>query len=84
MMSAAFRAGVFPSMQFVHEGVFDEEEFSTERERRLAAFLAHEVLESEFKWLSYGFEEAQVKIDLGDMILERLVTEAIYILDGIE
>ncbi len=65
LMCSAFRAGVFPSMQFVHEGVFDEEEFSTERERRLAAFLANEVrrrltqvLESEFKWLSYGFEEA--------------------------
>lgn len=41
LMSSAFRAGVFPSMQFVHEGVFDEEEFSTERERRLAAFLAN-------------------------------------------
>ena len=30
-------------MLFVHEGVFDEEEFSTERERRLAALLANEV-----------------------------------------
>ena len=28
----------------------------------------------------YRFEEAQVKIDLGDVILERLVTEAISIM----
>lgn len=38
------------------------------------------MIENEPKWLNYEFEEAQVKIDIGDMILEQLVTETITIL----
>lgn len=39
------------------------------------------MIENEPKWLGYEFEEAQVKIDIGDMILEQLVTETITILN---
>lgn len=39
--------------------------------------LAREMIETEPKWLQYEFEEAQVKIDIGDMILEQMVTETI-------
>ena len=39
------------------------------------------MIENEPKWLNYEFEEAQVKIDVGDMILEQLVTECITILN---
>lgn len=49
---------------------FDEELFQETRERRLANTLANEVVESEHQWLCYDFEEAQVKMDLSDMILE--------------
>jgi len=35
------------------------------------------MIENEHKWLNYEFEESQVKIDIGDMILEQLVTESI-------
>lgn len=38
------------------------------------------MIENEPKWLNYEFEQAQVKIDIGDMILELLVTETITIL----
>ena len=38
------------------------------------------MIENEPKWLNYEFEQAQVKIDVGDMILEQLVTETIKIL----
>ncbi len=40
------------------------------------------MVESEPKWLNYEFEHAQVKIDVGDMILEQLVTECIAILSA--
>jgi hypothetical protein len=37
-------------------------------------------VEQEHHWLNYEFEEAQVKVDLSDMILEQLVGEIIGIL----
>lgn len=43
--------------------------------------LATEVVENEHQWLNYEFEEAQVKIDLSDMILEHLVEEAVVFLN---
>jgi hypothetical protein len=39
-----------------------------------------EMIETEPKWLNYEFELAQVKIDVGDMILEQLVNETIAVL----
>ena len=48
----------------------------------MATLLAREMIENEPKWLGYDFEEAQVKIDIGDMILETLVTETLSILNS--
>lgn len=62
-------------------GLFDEELFAEIREKKLATLLAREMIENEPRWLNYEFEEAQVKIDIGDMILEQLVTETISILN---
>lgn len=42
--------------------------------------LCCEMVENEPKWLNYEFEHAQVKIDVGDMILEQLVNETIALL----
>ena len=39
------------------------------------------MIENEPKWLNYEFEQAQVKIDVGDMILEQLVNECIQVLN---
>jgi transcriptional regulator NrdR family protein len=39
------------------------------------------MIENEPKWLNYEFEQAQVKIDVGDMILEQLVNETISVLN---
>ena len=47
------------------------------REKKLATLLATEVFESEGKWLNFDYEESQVKVDLGDMILEHLVAETL-------
>ena len=71
-----------PRREFVYRGVFDEELFTEIREKKLVSLLAREMVESEPKWLNYEFEHAQVKIDVGDMILEQLVTECIAILSA--
>jgi len=67
---AIMQAGTLPRKEFVFGGVFDDELFAEIREKKLATMLAREMVETEPRWLEYGFEEAQVKIDIGDMILE--------------
>ena len=49
------------------------------REEKIMKVINYESQESEGKWLDYGFDENQVKLDLADMILETLVEEAIEI-----
>lgn len=71
-----------PRKEFVFSGIFDDELFAEIREKKLATLLAREMIENEPKWLGYDFEEAQVKIDIGDMILETLVTETLSILNS--
>ena len=39
------------------------------------------MIETEHHWLNYEFEEAQVKVDLSDMILEHLVEELVTFMD---
>lgn len=68
-----------PGLQF--QDAFDEELFQETREKRLAAMLANEVVETEHQWLNYEFEEAQVKIDMSDMILEHLVEEIVLFMN---
>ena len=71
-------------MEFVYRGVFDEELFSEIREKKLVALLGREMIETEPRWLNYEFEQAQVKMDLSDNILEILVTECIEQLNQLE
>ncbi len=75
------QAGTLPRREFVFNGLFDDELFAEIREKKLASLLAREMIENEPKWLNYEFEDSQVKIDIGDMILEQLVTETISILN---
>jgi hypothetical protein len=77
------QVGTLPRKDFFMNGIFDEELFAEIREKKLATLLATEVLEGEHAWLNYEFEESQVKIDLGDMILEHLVSETIEIMDAV-
>jgi hypothetical protein len=78
------QAGTLPRKDFIFGGTFDDELFAEIREKKLATLLATEVIENEPSWLSYDFEEAQVRIDLGDMILEQLVSEAIAVMTVVE
>ena len=75
------QAGTLPRKEFIFDKEFDRELFGEIREKKLATLLATEVIEHENKWLSYDFEDAQVRIDLGDMILEHLVEESVNLLD---
>lgn len=77
-------AGTMPQQDFCIGDQFDEEYFSEIREKRLATLLSTEVQESEKKWLKYDFEEAQVKIDVTDMILEDMIEEICIVLNGVE
>lgn len=65
----------------VYQGVFDQDLFDEIREKKLVHMLCCEMVENEPKWLNYEFEHAQVKIDVGDMILEQLVNEAIALMN---
>lgn len=66
----------FPSMSALREKEeFSDDLFQENREKRLTGVLSAETVEQEHHWLNYEYEEAQVKIDLSDMILEHLVDE---------
>ena len=56
----------------------------TLEKNRLATLLSDEVYETENKWLNYNFEEAQVKIDITDMILEDMIEEICIVLNSVE
>ena len=77
---AIMQAGTLPRREFVFGGQFDDELFSEIKEKKLATLLCREIVETEPNWLKWEFEEAQTKIDLGDMILETLVTETLQFL----
>ena len=66
----------FPSLSRDREKEdFNDELFQENREKRLTQVLSAETVEQEHHWLNYEYEEAQVKVDLSDMILEHLVDE---------
>lgn len=77
-------AGTLPKREFITDGEhFDEDHFNEIREKRLASLLATDVMETEYKWINYDFEEAQVKIDICDMILEHIMTETTNLMSNI-
>ena len=78
---AIMQAGTLPRREFVFNHNFDEELFAEIREKKLATLLCREIVETEPSWLKWDFEEAQTKIDIGDMVLEALVTETIEFLN---
>lgn len=61
---------------------FNDELFNEIREKKLTTVLSQETVEQEHHWLNYEYEEAQVKVDLSDMILEHLVDELVGFLNG--
>jgi len=78
------QAGTLPRREFIFSGEFDEELFGEIWEKKLATLLATEVIEKEGSWTNYDFEEAQVRIDLADMIIDSLVSECASVVTSIE
>lgn len=50
------------------------------RQAKLATQLHQEIVEDEHFWLNYEFEESQIRIDLGDFIFDKLLTETVEFL----
>jgi len=61
-------------------GRVDEELLADIREDALGNAISKDIVESEWRWTDYEFEETQVKVDLADMVLDDL-TEEILKLD---
>eukprot|EP00826_Nyctotherus_ovalis_P031647 TRINITY_DN2533_c0_g1_i8.p1 TRINITY_DN2533_c0_g1~~TRINITY_DN2533_c0_g1_i8.p1 ORF type:complete len:791 (+),score=226.07 TRINITY_DN2533_c0_g1_i8:515-2887(+) len=81
---ASFEVGTLPGPEFMLEGRFDEEYFAGVRERQLATLLAQEVIDNEEMWLTYEAEEAEVAVDVADMVLEELTVDLIFTLIKME
>ncbi|CAG9328436.1 unnamed protein product [Blepharisma stoltei] len=62
-------------------GMVDEVLLQQDREEKLGVVLAEDILEKDQIWANYEFEETQLKLDLGDIVLEHLLTETIDILN---
>jgi len=73
----SFKVGTLPKEEFLVDQQFDEDYFTEVREKRLGSLLAQEVIDTEEIWLNYEMEETEVKIDLTDMVLDSLVSEAV-------
>jgi hypothetical protein len=69
----------FPNPKTGNEEVSEELHIES-REERLTGVLAADTLEFEHHWLSYDFEECQVKIDITDMIFETLIDEICHLM----
>ena len=51
------------------------------RQAKLATQLQQEILEDEHYWLNYEFEETQIRIDLGELLFDQLLTETVEFLN---
>lgn len=58
----------------------DEDFLQQTREEKLIQALTEECKVTDALWISYEFEEVQVKLDVADMVLEHLTGEAIQLL----
>jgi hypothetical protein len=68
---SSVEAGKIPSHELMlSNGIVDEEGLQMVREDRLGTMLAQDVVTMEPMWVDYENEETQVKIDLGDIVME--------------
>lgn len=82
---STFEVGKIPEGEIIlSSGQVDEEQLQLIREERLSKMLTQEILENDQVWVDYEAEEAQVKIDIADMILEQIMTEIEDFLHGLE
>jgi hypothetical protein len=81
---STFEVGKIPEGDIIlSSGQVDEEQLQQIREERLSKMLTQEILENDQVWVDYEAEEAQVKIDIADMILEQIMAEIEDFLHGL-
>lgn len=81
---AKVRAGALP-LPGSQKKAEEDPQIAHARERALALMLAQELLkEEDQRWLDYDQEEAQVKIDLSDIVLDHLIGETVELLNRVQ
>lgn len=60
----------------------EEDQLNQVREERLALMLASEIEENEPLWTDYEFEETSIKLDIADMILDKLFDETALLVEN--
>ena len=58
-------------------GDLDDDLLQDIREETLANVIRKDILDNEWIWTDYEFEETQTKFDIADMVLSELVSEFI-------
>lgn len=82
---STFEVGKIPDGEIMlSSGQVDEEQLQMVREEKLSKMLTQEILDNDNIWVDYEAEEAQVKIDIADMILEQIMVEIEEFLQGLE
>jgi hypothetical protein len=71
---------IFNEDMMTSNGGLDEGIIQSLRDDRLDRLISFETVEDEMDWVDYEFEEAQVKFDIADMILEHLADEVEFLL----
>jgi hypothetical protein len=80
----SIQAGKLPSGEMVlSSGLVDEEYLTHVRLERLEACITMELMENDEAWVNYEYEETQAKLDLADIVLDHLVTEALALIQTI-
>ena len=73
-----FEIGKIPTEEMIQSnGKLDEELIQDIREDALGYAIKREIIDFDWVWTEYEFEETQVKIDLADMILADLAEELV-------
>jgi hypothetical protein len=81
---SSFEVGKIPEVPLAAStGQVNEQHLQMIREEKLSRLLTKEIVENDQMWIDYEAEDAQVKIDLADMILEQLMDEIEAFLQGL-
>ena len=73
---ANIKGGAYPTFEM--QG--DDDKLQELREERMSALLCFEAKSEEIGWVVYDDEEAQTKLDLGEVLFEELVIETLNLL----
>ena len=79
---SAFCAGRISDQTYLLNPGMNEEAIQNNREEKIGALIAEDIISRENVWTDYDFEEVQVKLDVSDLILELLISEIVELISG--